>query len=137
MNVRRIAMKRAVFSATLWSCALLPGVVAADRATAQTGTIHNEQLEIVYGAPADPRFAPIRDRLTRLQVLEQFSAFMAPLRLSRKLVVAIEQCNAEARHYQPQGQVTVCYELIERIEGIAAKAPGRARENIILGTFIQ
>src|SRR5947209_2966782 len=123
MNVRRTAMKRPVISAALSFCALVAGVVAVDPAMAQGGTIHNEQLEIVYRPPADPSFAPIRDRLTRLQVLEQFSAFMAPLRLSRKLVVGIEQCNAEAHHYQPQGQVTVCYELIERIEGIAAKAP--------------
>ena len=40
----------------------------------------------------------------RRQVLEQLRLFLSPLKLPRKLLVQIDQCNAERRPYSPAGR---------------------------------
>jgi Putative metallopeptidase len=110
--------------------------VTPARAQAPAG-IQNPQIEIAYRKPGNPAFQPIYDRLTKLKVLEQFKQFTAPLRLPRKLTVAVDQCNAKTRPYKPQGPVTVCYELVEQIERVAAKADKDVQERLIVGTFVQ
>ena len=49
----------------------------------------------------------------------------------------IEQCGAPSRPYQPQGPVTICYELIDQIEKVAAKGDLKLRQTMIAGAFIQ
>ena len=100
----------------------------------------NSQVDVVYAEPQDPQFRPIRDRLMRRQVLEQLRLFLSPLRLPRKLLVQIDQCNAERRPYQPGGPVTICYEYIAKVDKIAPRnqqAGGLPRETMIVGAFIQ
>ncbi len=100
----------------------------------------NSQVDIVYTEPQNPQFRPIRDRLMRRQVLEQLRLFLSPLRLPRKLLVQIDQYNAERRPYQPGGPVTICYEYIAKVEQIAPRnqpAGGLPRETMIVGAFIQ
>ena len=100
----------------------------------------NSQVDVVYTEPQDPQFRPIRDRLMRRQVLEQLRLFLSPLRLPRKLLVQIDQCNAERRPYQPGGPVTICYEYIAKVDQIAPRnqpAGGLPRETMITGAFIQ
>jgi hypothetical protein len=118
--------------------ALLYPVFDVTPARAQApADIQNPQIEIAYRKPSNPAFQPIYDRLTKLKVLEQFKQFTAPLRLPRKLTVAVDQCNAKTRPYKPQGPVTVCYELVEQIERVAAKAGPEVQERLIVGTFVQ
>jgi hypothetical protein len=118
--------------------ALLYSLFDIAQARAQApAAIQNPQIEIAYRKPSNPAFQPIYDRLTRLKVLEQFKQFTAPLRLPRKLVVTVDQCGTTTRPYRPQGPVTVCYELIEQIERVAAKAEKGAQERLIVGTFVQ
>ncbi|MBX9775957.1 MAG: DUF4344 domain-containing metallopeptidase [Xanthobacteraceae bacterium] len=100
----------------------------------------NSQVDVVYAEPQDPRFRPIRERLMRRQVLEQLRLFLSPLRLPRKLLVQVDQCNAEQRPYQPGGAVTICYEYIAKVaqlvpptQQIGAPPP----ESMILGAVIQ
>ncbi len=91
---------------------------------------------MVYTEPQDPQFRPIRDRLMRRQVLEQLRLFLSPLRLPRKLLVQIDQCNAERRPYQSGGPVTICYEYIAKVDRIAPRnqpADGLPREMMIVG----
>ena len=100
----------------------------------------NSQVDVVYAEPQNPQFLPIRDRLMRRQVLEQLRLFLSPLRLPRKLLVQIDQCNAEQRPYQPGGPVTICYEYVAKVDQIAprnAPAGGLPRETMIVGAFIQ
>jgi hypothetical protein len=100
----------------------------------------NSQVDIAYAEPQNPQFSPIRERLMRRQVLEQLRLFLSPLRLPRKLLVQIDQCNAEQRPYQPGGPVTICYEYVAKVDQIAprnAPAGGLPRETMIVGAFIQ
>jgi Putative metallopeptidase len=100
----------------------------------------NSQVDVVYTEPQDPAFRVIRDRLMRRQVLEQLRLFLSPLKLPRKLLVQLDQCNAERRPYQPGGSVTICYEYIAKVDRIAPRNPpgdGLPREMMIVGAFVQ
>jgi hypothetical protein len=94
---------------------------------------------VAYTEPQDPQFRPIRDRLMRRQVLEQLRLFLSPLRLPRKLMVQLDQCNAERRPYQAGGPVTICYEYIAKVDRVVPRdqAGGLQREQTIVGAFIQ
>lgn len=126
-----------VITRTAFGVALLSSLFAAPARAQAPAVIQNPQIEIAYQKPGNPAFQPIYDRLTKLKVLEQLKQFTAPLRLPRKLAVTVDQCNAKTRPYKPQGPVTVCYELIEQIERVAAKADKDAQERLIVGTFVQ
>jgi hypothetical protein len=100
----------------------------------------NSQVDVRYVEPQDAQFAPIRERLMRRQALEQLRLFLSPLRLPRKLLVQLDQCNAERRPYQPGGPVTICYEYIAKVDRVAPRnqAPeGLPREMMIVGAFVQ
>lgn len=100
----------------------------------------NPQVEIAYREAKDARFQPIRDRLMKRRVLEQLRLFLAPLKLPRKLVVQIEQCDAASRAYESGGPVTICYEQVERIEQTAPQNPppgALPRDVMIVGAFVQ
>jgi len=97
----------------------------------------NSQVEIIYAQPANPAYQHIYDGLKRRQVLEELQQFLSPLRLPRKLTVQLDQCGATSRLRQPQDPVTICYELVDRIEKIAAQAPVQSRSSMVAGAFIQ
>jgi hypothetical protein len=129
---------RSMITGAALGFALLYPLFDVSQAHAQApADIQNPQIEIAYRKPSNPAFQPVYDRLTRLKVLEQFKQFTAPLRLPRKLAVTVDQCGTTTRPYQPQGSVTVCYELVEQIERVASKADKEAQERLIVGTFVQ
>jgi hypothetical protein len=117
---------------------MLSPLLPATPAAAQTPTaLQNPQIEIVYGQPSNPNYRPIYDRLKKLQVLEELKQFLVPLKLPRKLTVQVDQCGAATRPYKPGGPATICYELVEQIERVAAKTEPNLREMVLVGTFVQ
>jgi hypothetical protein len=121
--------------------ALLCPMMSGPSARAQVATLmENSQIEPRYVRPANPRFVPIYDRLRKRRVLEELKQFLAALRLPRKLVVQFDTCGANSRPYKPGGAVTVCYELVDRIETLAtqrAQSNARLREMVVTGGVIQ
>lgn len=100
----------------------------------------NALVDIAYREPADAQFRPIRERLMKRKVLEQLRLFLSPLKLPRRLMVQIDQCNVENRAYEPGGPVTICYEYIARVEQIAitkSQPGGIPSEVMIVGAFVQ
>jgi hypothetical protein len=116
----------------------LAPMLQATPAAAQAPTgLQNSQIEIAYVPPANANYRPIHDRLKKLQVLEELKQFLVPLRLPRKLTVQVDQCGAATRPYKPGGAATICYELVEQIERVAAKADPDQQQTVIVGTFVQ
>src|SRR5438477_10140286 len=111
-------------SGAIAAAVLLIGATSAPSAAQPPAALDNPQIEIVYRPPTDRALVPIRDRLQRDGALERLKRFLAPLKLSQKLTVEFDQCGALARPYRPQGPATICYELVDRIERIAAKGAG-------------
>jgi hypothetical protein len=99
--------------------------------------LQNPNVEIIYKEPRTAAFKPIAERVKQRRVLEQIKVFLAPLRLPRKLTVNVDECGARMREYQPQGPVIICYEVIDQIEKVAAKADANVRERVLVGAFIQ
>jgi len=106
--------------------------------------LQNSQVEIAYVEPANATYRPIYERLRARQVLEELRFFLAPLRLPRKVLVTIDQCDAPDRAYRPGGPVTVCYEYVQQLRELAAKIPadsktqrGVSRGDAIVGAFVQ
>lgn len=99
--------------------------------------LQNPNVEIVYKEPRTAAYKPISERLKQRRVLEQLRVFLAPLRLPRKLTVNVDECGAPTREYRAQGPVTICYELVDQIEKVAAKADASVRERVLVGAFVQ
>ena len=55
----------------------------------------------------------------------------------KPLVVQFDQCGAPARLYKTGEPATVCYELVDQIEKIGAKADAETREMVLAGTITQ
>ncbi len=165
-GITRLALALALIAATLWAAPLqaqptfgpskpggpeagkpAPGKVfrpsGSETAAAPAlpdGDWGNFLVDVAYNEPKDPQFLPIRERLMRRQALEQLRLFLSPLKLPRKLLVQIDQCNAERRPYQPGGAVTICYEYIAKVDQTAPRnqpPDGLPREMMMVGAFVQ
>src|SRR5262249_14773987 len=118
-------------------------VLATNSALAQISTpTPVVGIQIQYLPPTNPAHQPIYDRLKRRQVLEQYKEFMSPLQLKTHLDVILRGCDGKpGASYQLSSQsIIYCYEYIETIEKVAAKAdlvPGVKREDIIVGDFVE
>jgi hypothetical protein len=99
--------------------------------------LQNPNVEIVYKEPRTAAFKAIGERVKQRRVLEHLRVFLALLRLPRKLTVNVDECGAPMREYRPQGPVVICYEVIDQIEKVAAKADANVRERVLVGAFIQ
>jgi hypothetical protein len=127
------SLKRVAFFLAAVSPALHSAMSNAGPAPLTT----NPQVEIRYAQPANPAYRPIYEGLKQRQVLEELQQFLSPLRLPRKLTVQLDQCGATQRLRQPQDPVTVCYELVDKIQKLAAQAPAQSRSSMVAGAFIQ
>lgn len=118
--------------------------LAGYSASAASPELRNSQIDIAYSEPGKAEYRPIYERLKARKVLEELQAFLAPLKLPKRVLVEIEQCNAPDRPYQPDAPVVICYEYVAQLEGLAAKIPadvrterGVSREDAVVGAFVQ
>jgi hypothetical protein len=121
--------------------------VAAAVSTGAPATAQARQsglIDIAYGEPSNAAYRPVYERLQQRRVLEELREFLAPLRLPRRVQVKIEQCGKESSPYEPGGPVVICYEYIHALEKFAEKIPadartarGVAREDAVVGAFVQ
>jgi hypothetical protein len=134
------AVSVVVLLTTLLTISLTSLGTPASAQIAIPADLHNDQIEISYVVPRNPAFRPLYDRYKNRQVLEQLRAFMAPLALTRKVPVKIDQCGRMNAVYQAGGGVTICYEYLAQIDKLAPAektALGVTREIAIAGAFIQ
>jgi hypothetical protein len=102
----------------------------------------NPQIAVAYVVPKDPKFRPIYDKLRKRQVLEELQAFLAPLRLPRKLTIKTDTCGDAAAHYKPGGPVVICYEYVANLEQAAPdvklKIGGQdfTKDDALIGSFV-
>jgi hypothetical protein len=111
---------KCVMSVATVGLALSYSLLSAGPALAQIPS--NPQVEVVYMRPRAANLQPVADRLKKRRVLEEFAQFMLPLKLPTTLTVQFDQCGGNARYYRAGEPATICYELIDQIEKIAAKS---------------
>jgi hypothetical protein len=142
-------MHRLFSIVVLAAAAAWPAVSAA-----QTQPPRNPNIMVDYIEPRPPidpkdkdyatdmadyqRFMKIYQRVKQRQVLEELSAFLAPLKLPRPLRVRTKTCGMVNAFYSPdEYTVNICYEWIDATEQMAAQpAEGFTRQEIIVGGFI-
>src|SRR6266571_3419172 len=128
------SMKRIMGVATV-SLALSCPMLRAGPALAQQ-VLSNPQVEVIYARPRAANLQAVANRLKSRRVLEEFAQFMLPLKLPANLTVQFDQCGGNARHYRPGEPATICYELVDQIEKVAAKN-AEDGEMILAGAIIQ
>jgi hypothetical protein len=118
--------------------ALLLSFALATPAEAQQSTPQSN-INIAYETPTNPKLTSIYTRLKQRRVLEELQAFMVPLRLPRDLTVRLAQCDSENIPYKPQTPATICYELIDKIEQVAANhtTDPDLQQTVVIGGFVQ
>ncbi|MGH6770416.1 MAG: DUF4344 domain-containing metallopeptidase [Xanthobacteraceae bacterium] len=86
------------------------------------------------------RYSLIYERMRRLNLLEEFSVFLAPLRLPIPLRLKTEQCGQANAFYNPtESSITLCYEYIAQIEDRAPTTTTRegvTRRDAIVGQIV-
>jgi hypothetical protein len=140
----KCAMRASAVALALISFAMLPAPASAQlpadvcpRMAQVPADLHNPLVNIVYAEPRNAAYRALAGRLKQCRVLEQLRVFLAPLKLPRQLTVNVEECGAPNRAYKAQGPVTICYELVEQIEKVAAKAEPEVRPRVLIGAFVQ
>lgn len=127
--------------------------------------VRNEQIVIEYLEPRHPVFAyytdpddpaqtkdheinvktyqhymAIMERLKKRQLLEEFSQFLAPLKLPITLRLRTMQCGAINAFYSPaDSAIILCYEYVADMEDRAPKATtpeGITRNEFIIGQIV-
>ncbi|MEA2905963.1 MAG: hypothetical protein QOI12_3350 [Alphaproteobacteria bacterium] len=134
-----VTMQPMVRAAILAVAAVWPALGPVAGMAQEIPELQNSTVEIAYMEPLNPAHRAIYDRLRQRQVLEQLRQFLAPLELPRKLLVKIEGCRGVVNAWYSNDAVTLCYEYIDFIRGVALKGEppqGFAREDAIVGPFV-
>ncbi len=117
--MRRIFGITAAIAALAWS-ALYAGSAAAQGSAARPS---NPQIDIEYVPPKKEDYRPIYGTLTKRKVLETLQQFLAPVKLSRRLSVKIDECDgAMTAPYKYDGLVKICYEYVAEIERLSPRS---------------
>jgi putative metallopeptidase DUF4344 len=132
-------LKRLLFAAALSFAAYLP----ANSSVSAAPTLRNAQIDIAYIEPRNPDYERFYHGLQARKVLEELRAFLAPLKLPRKILIEVEQCDQPVLLYEPGQPVIICYEYVARLQELAAGIPaeggvrGVSRDDAVVGAFIQ
>lgn len=97
---------------------------------------------ILYGEPASPAQAAIRDKYRARGLLESFAALFKPFRLPQPIGFRLASCDGESNAwYEPDdGMITVCYEYIEELQKNAPKTTtpdGITPDDAVAGPLIE
>src|SRR5207249_9902033 len=115
--------------------------------------LRNSRIKVDYLEPRDPgpadakaqqayqRYRAIYERMVKREVLEEFAAFMAPLRLPVGLRVRTQECQGQVNAFYDPSEWTIklCYEFLDNLEAKAAKsaeANGFPRAEAVVGGFL-
>jgi hypothetical protein len=112
-----------------------PGVAAQP-------ALHTDRFRVVYEAPKNGAHQQLYDDLRARRVLEKFREFLSFIRLPRILTLKLAGCDGDDNAwYEPEDlSVTVCYEYLDEVQGIAPKSAtpaGVTPESAVLGPLLE
>jgi Putative metallopeptidase len=168
MNVMRIIQARIAPMRHIVTAAILASALALPAAPAQAQTssalVRSNTITIDYVEPRDPRYLnvlsddpafaaanktmteeyqaykTISARLQKRQLLEEFSQFLAPVRLPFTLRLRTKQCGyVNAFYTTDDWSINLCYEYVKKIEDDAPKettAEGITRRDAVIGRVV-
>jgi hypothetical protein len=84
-------------------------------AMAAAGGAKTNQITFSYEPPENPAHQAVYKELRDRRVLERLQEFLSPFRLPRTLKFSMAGCDGEDDAFYWKGEVTICYELVERL----------------------
>jgi hypothetical protein len=130
-------MKLIVSTAAL-ALALAGPAISSTPAVAQD--LKTNRVTVDYLEPRDPKLQGVYERMKQRQVLEEFSRFLAPLRLPTTLRVWAFQCDTVNAYYKPDYRaIHMCYEYLDDLEKNAPQTvspEGFTRAEALIGGFV-
>jgi putative metallopeptidase DUF4344 len=118
--------------ATIALASLAVGAVLAQTkpdqsiAKQQTSELRNSNVVTQY---ADWKYQALYERVKKRAVLEEISEFLSPLKLKQKLIFETNSCGVENAFYSAStNTVTLCYEIFDWIENVAAAPPDKVKQ---------
>jgi len=117
-------MRKVVAALALAALCCLPLAARADQdARANNVRLADENGDNGYRPVKNRAYAAIRQDMINRKVLEEYVAFMAPLRLPKTLWVYAEECDGgpgASPHYSPdQRAIVMCYQFIKLLSDVA------------------
>jgi hypothetical protein len=107
-------MKFIVSAATLAIALAAPAVAPAPVSAQEFRT---NRVIFDYLEPRNPKLQGVYDRMRNRKVLEQYSQFLAPLRLPATLRLWAFQCDTVNAYYSPAYRaIHMCYEYVDKLE---------------------
>src|SRR5262245_49382047 len=77
----------------------------------------------------DWKYQALYERVKKRAVLEEISEFLSPLKLKQKLIFETAACGVENAFYSAStNTVTLCYEIFDWIENVAAAPPDKVKQ---------
>ncbi|MEA2987552.1 MAG: hypothetical protein QOG83_263 [Alphaproteobacteria bacterium] len=132
--VKRIIGLAVCAGAAAWSS------VAPIPAAAQDVELKNNNIVFVYEEPKNTAHLALYERLKNRRVLEQFKAFLSPLRMTRKLTLRTLDCNTPNAFYNSSSNsLELCYEYFLQLEQSVPREPspeGFTQGQAIVGGFL-
>jgi uncharacterized membrane protein YhaH (DUF805 family) len=134
--MKRFWLRAVWFAVAIGTIAPLPSALAQ-----QWAGLQNSMISITYDPPGDPGNIATYEFLKRRQVLEELSAFLAPVRLPKQLQIRMLECGVINSFYSPrEGVLSLCYELpayFSRVARAIEPADESMRQHVIVGAFVQ
>jgi hypothetical protein len=84
-------------------------------AMAAAGGAKTNQITFSYEPPENPAHQAVYEELKDRRVLERLQELLSPFRLPRTLKFSMAGCDGEDDAFYWKGEVTICYELVERL----------------------
>jgi hypothetical protein len=84
-------------------------------AMAAAGESRTNQITFSYEPPENPAHQALYDELRDRRVLERLQEVLSPFRLPRTLKFTMVGCDGEDDAFYWKDEVTICYELVERL----------------------
>jgi hypothetical protein len=113
------------------------------QASAQTAAGPRSKVDVTYRQPT-AKYAAVAAAMTKSQLLENLSRFLAPLRFPHELHLIAEECDVKlttSPHYSPDRRaIVICYQFDELIQQFAPaegvkSTEGLTRNEVITGTI--
>jgi len=114
---------------------LMPPVLSAKA----YGAARTDQIRIEYITPKKEEYQTIYQTMNATRSLEKLRQFFSPLKLPRKLMIRIRECDGDKNAFYEDYTVTVCYEYLKYI---LDKAPngttpgGITRKDVLVGAAV-
>jgi hypothetical protein len=89
--------------------------------------LKTDSFDFAYVEPKDSKHKDLYDKLRHIRLLEKLQAFLAPIKLPRRVMIKVEGCNGLANAYFDNDEIKVCYEYFEYL---MKKSPKMVRQGL-------